>query len=145
MNPFTSARHTTPDTSKLSAESPSARPDRLPWQLSSEAEATPQADPARSEHPSRNVRHTHPAYIIQKDDPRVIAMERDEPKRQLIRDAEALGKFLKITQGQMAEVNGVPRRTLKEWLQFWRMPEAPGTTLIRRWVDANRSHITGCR
>jgi transcriptional regulator with XRE-family HTH domain len=72
-------------------------------------------------------------------------MERCEPKRRLIRDAKALGKLRKITQGQMAEEIGVPRRTLEEWLQFRRMPEAPGTTLIRRWVDANRSHITGCR
>jgi DNA-binding transcriptional regulator YiaG len=72
-------------------------------------------------------------------------MERYESKRRLIRDAKALGKLRKLTQGQMAEEIGVPRRTLEEWLQFRRMPEAPGTTLIRRWVDANRSHITGCR
>lgn len=82
---------------------------------------------------------------MQEDGPRLIAMERDETKRRLIRDAKALGKLRKITQGQMADEIEVPRRTLEEWLQFRRIPEAPGTTLIRRWVDTNRSHATGCR
>lgn len=65
---------------------------------------------------------------------RLDAMERDEPKRRLIRDAKALGKIRKITQAQMAEEIGVPRRTLEDWMQFRRMPKAPGMTLIRRWV-----------
>ena len=66
---------------------------------------------------------------------RLDAMERDEPKRRLIRDAKALAKIRKITQAQMAEEVGVPHRTLEEWLQFRRMPKAPGTTLLRRWVE----------
>ncbi|MBZ0330664.1 helix-turn-helix domain-containing protein [Halomonas sp. ANAO-440] len=66
---------------------------------------------------------------------RLDAMERDEPKRRLIRDAKALAKTRKITQAQMAEEMGVPHRTLEEWLQFRRMPKAPGTTLLRRWVE----------
>lgn len=65
---------------------------------------------------------------------RLDAMERDEPKRRLIRDAKALAKTRRITQAQMAEEMGVPHRTLEEWLQFRRMPKAPGTTLLQRWV-----------
>lgn len=65
---------------------------------------------------------------------RLDALERDEPKRRLIRDAKALAKIRKITQVQMAEEVGVPHRTLEEWLQFRRMPKAPGTTLLQRWV-----------
>ncbi|WP_205598506.1 helix-turn-helix transcriptional regulator [Halomonas sp. NO4] len=68
-------------------------------------------------------------------DKRLAAMEQDEPKRRLIRDAKALCKQRRITQAQMAEEIGVPRRTLEEWLQFRRLPKAPGTTLIRRWVE----------
>ncbi|MBY6207466.1 MULTISPECIES: helix-turn-helix domain-containing protein [Halomonas] len=68
---------------------------------------------------------------------RLDAMERDEPKRRLIRDAKALAKTRKITQAQMAEEMGVPHRTLEEWLQFRRMPKAPGTTLLQRWVAAH--------
>lgn len=68
---------------------------------------------------------------------RLDAMERDEPKRRLIRDAKALAKIRKITQAQMAEEMGVPHRTLEEWLQFRRMPKAPGTTLLQRWVAAH--------
>lgn len=71
-------------------------------------------------------------------------MERYESKRRVIRDAN-LGKLRKIVQGQIAEEIGVPRRTLEECLQFRRMPEASGTALTQKWVDANRSHITGCR
>ena len=70
-------------------------------------------------------------------DKRLAAMEQDEPKRRLIRDAKALCKLRKITQAQMAEEIGVPRRTLEEWLQFRRMPKAPGTTLLQRWVAAH--------
>lgn len=71
---------------------------------------------------------------------RLDAMERDEPKRRLIRDAEALRRIRKITQTQMAEEMGVPHRTLEEWLQFRRMPKAPGTTLIRRWLAEHIDH-----
>lgn len=67
---------------------------------------------------------------------RLDKMERDEPKRRLIRDAKALAKRRKITQVRMAEELGVPHRTLEEWLQFRRMPKAPGATLLRRWFVA---------
>lgn len=87
-------------------------------------------------------RHTTPAPLpwetnaMAEDDAdkRLAVMEANEPKRRLIRDAKALCKLRKITQATMAEEIGVPRRTLEEWLQFRRMPKAPGTTLIRRWV-----------
>lgn len=71
---------------------------------------------------------------------RLDALERDEPKRRLIRDAKALAKIRKITQVQMAKEVGVPHRTLEEWLQFRRMPKAPGTTLIRRWLAEHIDH-----
>lgn len=63
-------------------------------------------------------------------------MEQNEPKRRLIRDAKALAKARGITQAQLAEEVGVPLRTMEDWLQFRRMPQAPGTTLLRRWVEA---------
>lgn len=69
-------------------------------------------------------------------DVRLTQLEANEPKRRLIRDARVLCKQRKITQGQMAEEIGIPRRTLEEWLQFRRMPQSPGETLIRRWVEA---------
>lgn len=65
-------------------------------------------------------------------------MEREEPKRRLIRDAKLLGKVRGLTQAQMAEEMGVPHRTLEDWLQGRRNPKTPGTTLLRRWVEANR-------
>lgn len=69
---------------------------------------------------------------------RLDAMEREEPKRRLIRDAKALAKLRRITQAQMAEEIGVPLRTAQDWLQGRRRPRAPGTTLLRRWVDEHR-------
>jgi len=73
---------------------------------------------------------------------RLDAMERDEPKQRLIRDAKVLAKIRKITQAQMAEEMGVPHRTLEEWLQFRRMPKGPGMTLIRRWVVQHSRELT---
>lgn len=69
---------------------------------------------------------------------RLDVMERDELKRRLIRDTKALAKTRKITQAKMAEEMGVPHRTLEEWLQFRRIPKAPGTTLLRRWLETYR-------
>lgn len=69
---------------------------------------------------------------------RLAKMEQNEPKRRLLRDAKALAKARGITQAQMAEEIGVPLRTLEDWLQFRRMPKTPGTTLLQRWVEANR-------
>ena len=90
---------------------------RLPWQTVSEAQDEAQR--------------------------RLDAMERDEPKRRLIRDAKALAKLRKITQAQMAEEIGVPHRTIEDWLQFRRIPKTPGTTLLRRWVEEHRGRIAG--
>lgn len=92
--------------------SPSSTPGPLPWQTVNEA----QEDAQR----------------------RLDAMEREEPKRRLIRDAKLLGKIRGLTQAQMAEEIGVPHRTLEDWLQGRRNPKAPGTTLLRRWVDTHR-------
>lgn len=93
------------------AASPSPEPGPWPWQTVNES----QEDAER----------------------RLDAMERDEPKRRLIRDAKALAKCRGITQAQMAEEIGVPHRTLEDWLQFRRTPKAPGTTLLRRWVTTH--------
>tara|TARA_R110001583_G_scaffold24480_1_gene89273 strand:+ start:1503 stop:1682 length:180 start_codon:yes stop_codon:yes gene_type:complete len=59
----------------------------------------------------------------------------------LIRDAKALRKLRKITQGQMADEIEMPRRTLEEWLQFRRMPQAPSEALLRLWVSRQTSHF----
>lgn len=67
---------------------------------------------------------------------RLDVLARNEPKRLLIRDAKSVAKRRKITQAQMAGEIGVPHRTLEEWLQFRRMPKAPGTTLLQRWLEA---------
>lgn len=102
----------------------------------------PQDTPQQAPQSSLETRHTTPvplpwesnAMADDAADKRLAAMEQDEPKRRLIRDAKALCKLRKITQATMAEEIGVPRRTLEEWLQFRRYPKAPGTTLLRRWV-----------
>jgi DNA-binding transcriptional regulator YiaG len=120
MNPFTSARHTTPNVSETTTGSPPARPRPLPWQMGDETEAVSQTEQ-------------------QEDDPRLVAMERYEYKRRLVRDAKALSKLRKITQRQMAEEIGVPRRTLEEWLQFRRMPQAPSEALLRLWLSRQTS------
>ncbi|WP_336274867.1 helix-turn-helix domain-containing protein [Vreelandella indica] len=77
------------------------------------------------------------------DQVRLAAMEQDEPKRRLIRDAAALRKQRGITQVQMAEELGVPCRTLEEWLQGRRYPKGPGQTLLCRWLEGHRSQRTG--
>lgn len=120
MNPFTPARHNTPKISETTTGSPPARPLPLPWQMDGEAEAVSQTEQ-------------------QGDDPRLVAMERYESKRRLIRDAKALGKLRKITQRQMAEEIGVPRRTLEEWLKLRRMPQAPSEALLRLWLSRQTS------
>lgn len=90
-------------------------------------------------------RHTSPTPLpletaespYDDSDKRLADMEANEPKRRLIRDARALCKIRKISQAQLAEEIGVPRRTLEEWLQGRRFPRSPGTTLLRRWVEAH--------
>lgn len=117
--------------------------------------ASPEAAPAQR-HDSSPEQTTHPAQdteeplndlestwptrpsLTASDDQRLAKMERNEPKRRLIRDAKALCKQRRITQAQMAQEVGVPVRTLEDWLQFRRMPKAPGTTLLKRWVS--KSH-----
>lgn len=103
----------------------------LPWETREEAQQ----------------RHQTPTTLSESDTPpddlfnmaeRLRKLEEIEPKRQLIRDAKSLAKIRRITQAQMAEEIGVPRRTLEEWLQFRRMPRGPGTTLLVRWVDEHR-------
>jgi DNA-binding transcriptional regulator YiaG len=79
------------------------------------------------------------------EEKRLAEMERNEPKRRLISDAKVLAKIRKITQARMAEEVGVPHRTLEEWLQFRRIPKAPGTTLLQRWVDAHQEGYVTCR
>lgn len=113
-NPFqpSSTHHAPAQEPSASPAEASSTPGALPWQTVSEV----QDDAQR----------------------RLDAMERDEPKRRLIRDAKALAKLRKITQAQMAEEIGVPHRTLEDWLQFRRNPKTPGTTLLRRWVDSHR-------
>jgi len=108
-----------------------------------------QNTPQQASETFSETRHTSPAPLpwesnaMADDDAekRLAAMERDEPKRRLIRDARALCELRKITQAQMAEEIGVPRRTLEEWLQFRRMPKAPGTTLLQRWIESSAKHI----
>ena len=109
----------------------------LPWQAPAEVQNASQKRLATFEKESPSAWHTPPAYTPTEEE-RLSAMERGEPKRRLIRDARALCKIRKITQQQMAEEIGVPRRTLEEWLQGRRWPRAPGTTLLRRWVDTHR-------
>lgn len=115
------------------------RPALLPWQAISKAEWEAQQQNAHARdpviEPSPPVWHTPPSYPPTEES-RLAEMERNEPLRRLIRDAEALRKLRRITQAQMAEEVGVPRRTLEEWLQHRRYPRTPGQTLLRRWVAA---------
>ncbi|NYT72472.1 helix-turn-helix transcriptional regulator [Halomonas sp. QX-2] len=110
---------------------PQDKPQQAPQAFSQTRRSTPAALPWASN-----------AMAEDDADKRLTAMERDEPKRRLIRDAKALYKMRKITQAQMAEEVGVPCRTLEEWLQFRRMPKAPGTTLLRRWLEAYQNKIS---
>lgn len=116
------------------------RPALLPWQAVSKAEWEAQQQTTHARDPviesSPPIWHTPPSYPPS-EEKRLAEMERNEPKRRLISDAKALAKIHKITQAQMAEEMGVPHRTLEEWLQFRRMPKAPGTTLLQRWVAAH--------
>jgi len=140
MHPFSfvqpSTNNPNQNSSEASPEPFTQTPDRLPWQTDNEAE-----------NDFRELLQTPPSSTVatwdrsrpqsEETDPRILAMERDEPKRRLIRDARAVCKLRKITQQQMADEIGIPRRTIEEWLQFRRMPRAPGTTLLRRWVEAH--------
>lgn len=107
-----------------------------------------QNTPQQASEASTETRHTSPAPFWETtaspyDDAekRLADMEANEPKRRLIRDAKALCKMRMITQQQMADEIGVPRRTLEEWLQFRRFPRTPGTTLLRRWIKYNQNKV----
>jgi len=67
-------------------------------------------------------------------DSRQVKLAMGEPRRRLIRDARILCKQRGITQGQMADELGISKRTLEEWMQFRRMPQAPSESLLRQWV-----------
>jgi len=67
-------------------------------------------------------------------DSRQVKLEMAEPKRRLIRDARILYRLRNITQDQMADELGISKRTLEEWLQYRRMPQAPSESLLRQWV-----------
>jgi DNA-binding transcriptional regulator YiaG len=75
-------------------------------------------------------------------DSRQVKLEMAEPKRRLIRDARVLYRLRNITQDQMADELGISKRTLEEWLQYRRMPQAPSEALLRRWVENHRQQIS---
>lgn len=113
---------------------------RYPWQ-------TPTASISNSavlNTPSHPQSQAYLPESLDCDQFRLAAMEQNEPKRRLIRDAAALRKQRGITQVQMAEELGVPCRTLEEWLQGRRYPKGPGQTLLKRWAEKhqgnNQSH-----
>lgn len=140
MHPFSFVQHATHNPTQNPSEASEQpfhqTPDRLPWQTQNEAEndlwALRQTPPSSTQSTGELCQPQ-----TEETDPRILAMERNEPKRRLIRDAKALCKIRKITQAQLAEEIGVPRRTAEEWLQFRRMPKAAGETLLRRWVKAH--------
>lgn len=119
---------------------------RFPFSTAASTDTAQRHDlsPEQTPHPAQDTEEplndlestwpTHPS-LTASDDQRLAKMERNEPKRRLIRDAKALCKQRRITQAQMAQEMGVPVRTLEDWLQFRRMPKAPGTTLLRRWME----------
>lgn len=112
---------------------------RYPWQYPTASIR----NAAGSNTPTHPQSQTYLPESLDFDQVRLAAMEQDEPKRRLIRDAAALRKQRGITQVQMAEELGVPCRTLEEWLQGRRYPKGPGMTLIRRWVDQHQEATPG--
>ena len=96
----------------------------------------PMAETA-SEAPGRPFRgNPSPLPTLPEDyaDSREVKLAMDEPKRRLIRDARVLCWSRGITQGQMADELGISKRTLEEWMQSRRMPQAPSEALLRQWV-----------
>ncbi|UXZ55640.1 helix-turn-helix domain-containing protein [Halomonas sp. 7T] len=105
---------------------------RYPWQRPPTAAAST-GNNLHANAPSMAVAHS--PDTLDANQARLAILERDEPKRRLIRDASALRKQRGITQAQMAEELGVPCRTLQEWLQGRRYPKRPGLTLLKRWLS----------
>ena len=98
-----------------------------PWPVSDSA-------PARPDERSRTHPSSLPPLLQDYADSRDVKLAIDEPKRRLIRDARVLCRQRGITQRQMADELGISRRTLEEWMQLRRMPQAPGESVLRQWV-----------
>lgn len=112
---------------------------RYPWQYPTASIS----NTAGSNTPSHPQSQVYLSETLDSDQVRLAAMEQDEPKRRLIRDAATLRKQRGITQVQMAEELGVPCRTLEEWLQGRRYPKGPGQTLLCRWIEGHHNQLTG--
>ena len=109
---------------------------RYPWQHPTASTS----NTAGSNTPSHTQSQVYLPETLDSDHARLAAMEQNEPKRRLIRDAAALRKLRGITQAQMAKEVGVPCRTLEEWLQGRRYPKGPGQTLLSRWIEEHHRH-----
>ncbi|WP_167408779.1 helix-turn-helix domain-containing protein [Vreelandella sulfidaeris] len=109
---------------------------RYPWQ----SPTASISNAAGSNMPSHPPSQVYLSATLDSDQVRLAAMEQDEPKRRLIRDAAALRKQRGITQVKMAEELGVPCRTLEEWLQGRRYPKGPGQTLLKRWAEKHKGN-----
>lgn len=103
-------------------------PPTTPWPIAETASERP-GQLFRS-HPSPPVSDLPQDYA----DSREVKLAIDEPKRRLIRDARMLCKQRGITQCQMADELRISKRTLEEWMQYRRMPQAPSESLLRQWV-----------
>jgi len=102
-------------------------PSTTPWPIAENASECPRR-------PFQGRASPIPALPEDFADSRQVKLAMDEPKRRLIRDAKVLCKQRRITQGQMADELGISKRTLEEWMQFRRMPQAPSESLLRQWV-----------
>lgn len=109
---------------------------RYPWQHPTASIS----NTAGSNTPSLPQAQVYLPESLDPDHARLAAMEQNEPKRRLIRDAAALRKLRGITQAQMAKEVGVPCRTLEEWLQGRRYPKGPGQTLLKRWAEKHQGN-----
>ncbi|WP_417502248.1 helix-turn-helix domain-containing protein [Marinobacter sp.] len=107
-----------------------------PWPI---AEATPE----RRERPFQSKPSIPSPLPEDYADSREVRLAIDEPKRRLIRDARVLCQQRDITQGQMADELGISKRTLEEWMQFRRMPQAPSESLLRQWVVRYSTEVSG--
>jgi len=107
-----------------------------PWPMSDSA-------PERPEQPSRTHPSSLPPLLQDYADSREVKLAMNEPKRRLIRDARVLCKQRGITQGQMADELGISRRTLEEWMQSRRMPQAPSESVLRQWVTRHSPESGG--
>lgn len=98
----------------------------------------PETASERAEEPSTARPETSYPLLQDYGDSRQVKLALNEPKRRLICDARVLRQSRGITQAQMADELGISKRTLEEWLQFRRMPQAPSEALLRRWVNQHQ-------